>query len=56
MASVTQSFMWQKINYSEKRAEKASDADIRGGQRVSHLLILSRPYTLFQLVTNNRMV
>ena len=39
-----------------KKGLKASDVDIRRGQRVPHLLVLSRPYILFQLVTNNRKV
>ena len=31
VASGTQSFMWQKFYYSEKRIEKASDIGIRSG-------------------------
>ena len=42
--------------YSEKGTEKASDIVIRRGHRVPHLLVLSRPYIIFQLVTNNRKV
>ena len=34
MASVTQRFMGQKFYYSEKEIEKASDIDIRRGQRM----------------------
>ena len=33
-ASGTQSFRWQKFYYSAERTEKASDIDIRRGQRV----------------------
>ena len=33
-ASGTQNFVWQKFYYSEKGIEKASDIDIRRGQRM----------------------
>ena len=56
MTSVTQSFMQQKLYHSEKGTEKASDIDIRRGQRVLHLLLLQRSYMLFQLITSNRKV
>ena len=56
MASVTQSFMWQKLYHSEKEVEKASDIDIRRGQRMPHLLLLSRSYMLFHLITSSRKI
>ena len=56
MASVPQSFMWQKIYHGEKGTEKASDIDIRRGQRMPDLLLLPRSYMDFQFITNNRKV
>ena len=53
---ITQSFCVAEIYYSEKRTENASDTDTSERGRVPHSLSLSRPYILFQLVTNNRKV
>ena len=53
---VTQSFCVAEIYYSEERTENASDTDTSERGRVPHSLVLSRPYILFQLVTNNRKI
>ena len=45
-----------KFYSSGKGLENRSDIDIGRGCRVPHLLVLSRPYVLFQLVTDNRKV
>ena len=53
---ITQSFSVAEIYYSEKRTENTSDTDTSERGRVPHSLGLSRPYIIFQLVTNNRTV
>ena len=43
-----QSFIWQKFYYSEKGIEKASNTDLRRGQRVPHHQSLARElYSFF---------
>ena len=44
---ITQSFCVAEVSLQWKRAEKASDTDIRRGQRVPPLIVLSRPFIHF---------
>ena len=56
VASVTHSFMWQKIYYSENGTEKASDRYQKGAGRAPVTGLGGALYIFFQLMTNNRKV